>query len=158
MTEGMPRVAASVLILLAVTSCSGSSEPTADRANLVDTAQAYVSAINAHDGKAVCDLMLPSAAYEFRIEGWGECPKFVSAYIGYTEDSGSRKFLRAKILDAEEAEPRGGLRSFHMAVQVTFEGSDAVLDDVLWFVERDGSWRLAKASALLYAAFGGNAS
>jgi hypothetical protein len=159
MTRGMPRgAAASVLILLALSSCSGNSEPNVDGASLVDTAQAYVNAINAHDGKAVCDLMLPSVAYEFRIEGWGECPKFVSAYIGYTEDSGSRKFVRAMILAAGPAEPRGELRSVPMAVQVTFEGSDAVLDDVLWFVERNGSWRIAKASAVLYAAFGGNAA
>jgi hypothetical protein len=154
----LPRFLASALTLLALTSCASDSTSDPAASSVTDTARAYVTAINAHDGRTVCGLMLPSAAYEFRIEGWGECPKFVSAYIGYTEDSGSRKFLRASVVSAEEGEARGELHSVRLAVQVTFEGSDAILEDVLWLVQRDGSWRLAKASALLYAAFGGNAN
>jgi hypothetical protein len=151
-------VVASALTVLALTSCGSDSTSDPAASSLTDTARAYVSAINAHDGKTVCGLMLPSAAYEFRIEDWGKCPKFVSAYIGYAEDSGTQPFVRAEVLNAEDGEARGDLRSVRMAVQVAFEGSEAVLDDVLCLVQRDGRWRLAKASALLYAAFGGNVS
>jgi hypothetical protein len=42
-----------------------------------------------------------------------------------------------------------------MQVQVEYAGGSETIADTAWFVKRDGSWRLVRASALLYAAFGG---
>jgi hypothetical protein len=125
-----------------------------------DVARAYVDAINAHDGETVCGLMLESAAYQFRVPGWGECPKFISAYIGYGEESDTNTFHRARILDLTSGERQGELRSLRMSVEVeqNEQGNElnrrtVTYDDVLWLVEREGRWRLAKASGLLYVAF-----
>jgi hypothetical protein len=120
------------------------------------TVRKYVEAINAHDGKTVCALLLASAAYQFRIPNWGECPKFVSAYIGYAEDDPTASFHRAQTVRLEPGQARDELVSMKARVEVERdEGRQReALDDVIWLVERDGRWRIAKPSALLYAAFG----
>jgi hypothetical protein len=156
-----------LLLLLALgwagfaTGCDSGASPSAESARRgvgsspLESAEAHVAAINAHDGQSICSLMLDSAAYDFRIPNWGECPKFVSAFIGYYEDSPDQEFKRARLLSIEEAAQSGELRRVRMKVQVDFEGGSETIDDTAWFVERDGRWRLARASALLYAAFGG---
>jgi hypothetical protein len=166
------------LLVLALTGCGGSTarpdsaspsrpadstpEPAAPApaSSSAEVARAYVDAINAHDGATVCGLMLDSAAYEFRIAGAGECPLIVSTYIGYGEESDTDTFHRARILDLTDGERKGALRSLHLSleVEVNEQGNEAnrrkaTFDDVLWLVERDGRWRLAKASGLLYASF-----
>lgn len=73
------------------------------------TVRAYVDAINAHNGKAACGLLLDSAAYELRIPEWGECPKFVSAFVGYAEDNPADSFHRARIVVIERGETEGEL-------------------------------------------------
>jgi hypothetical protein len=144
-----------LVIALAANGCGGSSA-TASESSPDETARAYVAAVNARDGETVCDLMVDAAAYEFRIPGWGECPKFVSAYIGYQEDSGSPVFRGAQILDVREGERTGELRSLRLRIELDREGGQEILDDILWLVEEDGGWRLARPSGLLYAAFGAN--
>jgi hypothetical protein len=122
------------------------------------TVRAYVEGINAHNGKAVCALLLDSAAYELRIpdSDWGECPKFVSAYIGYVETNPDDKFQRAQIVAIERGEAEGELLGMKVSLTVERgEGRDPdSLEDVIWLVQRDGRWRVAKPSGLLYAAFG----
>jgi hypothetical protein len=172
---------AALFVTLTATGCGGSpageggpspppaADPSAEQAapsppslpsSPEDVARAYVDAINAHDGETVCGLMLESAAYQFRIPGWGECPKFVSGYIGYGEESDTDTFYRAAIVSLADGERKGELRSLLLSVDVELneQGNEAnrrtvIYDDVLWLVERDGRWRLAKASGLLYVAF-----
>ena len=148
-----------VLLLWLATACGSSSEKTGV-ATPAEAARAYVAAVNARDGKTVCGLFLDSAAYEFRIPGWGECPKFVSGYIGYAEEADTDTFHRARILELEQGLRSGELQSIELKVEAELyeDGNEAepirkTFDDVLWLVERDGRWRLAKASALLYVAF-----
>jgi hypothetical protein len=158
----------SVLIVVALIACltgCGSSDSSAGRSGPGGSTGAltpeqavreYVEAINAHNGKVVCSLLLDSAGYQFRIPNWGECPKFVSAYIGYAEDDPSDSFHRARILSLQPGKTRGDLAS--MKAKLEIERDDGrvreTLDDVIWMLEREGRWRIAKASALLYAAFG----
>jgi hypothetical protein len=120
------------------------------------TIRAYVDGINAHNGKAVCALLLDSAAYELRIPDWGECPKFVSAYVGYAEDNPEDRFHRAQVVAIERREMAGELLGMEVSLAVERdEGRDREsLDDVIWLVQRDGRWRVTKPSGLLYAAFG----
>jgi hypothetical protein len=152
-------VVLSLWLALATAGCGTSSEEMAG-STPEETVRAYVAAINAHDGKAVCDLLLDSAAYEFRIPEWGECPKFVSAYIGYAEESDTDTFQRARILELDTGRRSGELQSIELRVEAELyeQGNEAepireTFDDVLWLVERDGRWRLVKASGLLYVAF-----
>jgi hypothetical protein len=152
-------VALALWLAFATAGCGDSSDE-AGSSSPEEAARAYVAAINARDGKTVCGLLLDSAAYEFRIPDWGECPRFVSAYIGYAEESDTDTFHRARIIELEAGRRSGELQSIELKVEVELheDGNDAepirkTLDDVLWLVERGGRWRLAKASALLYAAF-----
>jgi hypothetical protein len=139
--EGTPRV---------------KSEQPPGASNPEETIREYVDGINAHNGKAVCALLLDSAAHELRIPDWGECPKFVSAFVGYAEDNPDDRFHRAKIVAIERGENEGGLLSMKVNLAVERdEGRDReTLDDVIWLVQRDERWRIAKPSGLLYAAFG----
>jgi hypothetical protein len=145
-------------VLLGFSGC-GTSSANAPGSTPAATARAYVDAINAHDGKTICGLMVDSAADEFRTPQI-TCPKFVSAYIGYGEESDTDTFARARLLDVDEGKSSGALRSVKMRVelQLNDQGNESrrikkTFDDVLWLVERDGGWRLAKASGVLYAAF-----
>ena len=142
-----------VVVALASTGCGGSSREVGGSTR-DEAARAYVDAINARDGATVCDLMVDSAAYEFRIPEWGECPKFVSAFIGYQEDSGSEIFHRARLVEVHEGASEGELQSLNVTVEIERESGAETLEDVLWLVERDGHWRLARPSQLLYAAIG----
>jgi hypothetical protein len=121
-----------------------------------ETIRAYVAGINGRDGAAVCALLLDSAAYEFRIPDWGECPKVVSGYIGYAEDNPDDRFHRAAIVAMDRGETKGELLRINVQFEVERDEGRAreTLDDVIWLVLQDGRWRLAKASGLLYAAFG----
>jgi hypothetical protein len=155
------RLCVLVLLVLALlaSGCGGSESP-AGGAGPVETARAYVDAVNARDGEIVCGLLVESAAYQFRIPEWGECPKFVSSYIGYAEESDTDTFHRARILEIEEGRRSGDLQSVELKLEVElYEDGDETepiretYEDVVWLVERDGRWRLAKASGLLYVAF-----
>jgi hypothetical protein len=163
-TSVFSSLALGVMVLISA-ACGGSnpegaapvkSEQPPGASTPEQTIRAYVAGINAHNGKAVCALLLDSAAYEFRIPDWGECPKFVSAYIGYVETNPDHGFQRAHIVAIERGEADGELLGMKVRLSVERgEGRDREpLDDVIWLVQRDGRWRLAKASGLLYAAFG----
>jgi hypothetical protein len=148
-----------LVLMLLTTGCGGSESPAAGAAP-VETARAYVDAVNARDGETVCGLLVEPAAYQFRIPEWGECAKFVSSYIGYAEESDTDTFHRARILEIEEGRRSGELQSVDLKLEVELyeDGNEAeprreTYDDVVWLVERDGRWRLAKASGLLYVAF-----
>jgi hypothetical protein len=142
-----------LVVALAAGACGGSSGA-AGESSPEQTARAYVDAINAHDGQTVCDLMVESAAYEFRIPEWGECPKVVAGYIGYREDSGSPGFQGARILEVHEGAREGELTSVGLTAEIhREEGGSETFEDVIWLVEKDGGWRLARASGILYAAF-----
>jgi hypothetical protein len=152
-------LALSLWLALATAGCGGSSDA-AGSSSPAEVARAYVAAINARDGKTVCGLLLDSAAYEFRVPEWGECPKFVSAFIGYAEESDTDTFHRARIIELETGRRSGELQSIELKIEAELyeDGNEAepvhkTFDDVLWLVERDGRWRLAKASAILYVAF-----
>jgi len=104
--------------------------------------------------------MVNSAASEFRIPNRAECSKVVSSYIGYGEESDTDTFHSARILDIHNGQAGGELRSVKVRIELPLndQGDEArpikkTFEDVVWLVERDGRWRLAKASALLYAAF-----
>jgi hypothetical protein len=154
------RAIAAIVFLLALGSASCGGSEHAGGATPTEAARAYVEAVNARDGETVCGLLVESAAYEFRIPDWGECAKFVSAYIGYAEESDTDTFHRARILELEEGRRSGEVQSVDLKVEVELyeDGDEArpvqkTFDDVVWLVERDGRWRLAKASGLLYVAF-----
>jgi hypothetical protein len=121
-----------------------------------ETVRVYVDGINARNGKAVCELLLDSAAYELRIPDWGECPKFVSAFVGYVETNPEHGFHQAKIVAIKRGETEGELLGMKVRLSVERdEGRDRdPLDDVIWLVQRDDRWRVAKPSGLLQAAFG----
>jgi hypothetical protein len=146
------------LLALMATGCGGTSA--IGGASPKDTVRTYVDAVNAHDGETVCALLVESAAAQFSIPGAAECPKVVSGYIGYGEESDTDTFQSARILDLDDGKTSGELRSVkaRIELQLNDQGDETrplkkTLDDVAWLVERDGRWRLAKASGLLYAAF-----
>jgi hypothetical protein len=153
-SDGRAFLSTVLALVLAAGGCGGSPAG-AGGSTPEEAARAYVDAINARDGETVCGLLVDSAAHEFRIPDWGECPRVVSGFIGYQEDSGTDVFERARIVELREGEQRGELRSLRLRLEVEQESGLETVEDVLWLVEEDGSWRLARASGLLYLAFGG---
>src|SRR5687767_6252252 len=143
-TSVFSSLALGVMVLISA-ACGGSnpegaapvkSEQPPGASTPEQTIRAYVAGINAHNGKAVCALLLESAAYEFRIPDWGECPKFVSAYIGYVETNPDHGFQRAHIVAIERGEADGELLGMKVRLSVERgEGRDREpLDDVIWLV------------------------
>jgi hypothetical protein len=132
-----------------------------------ETVRAYVDAINARDGGAVCDLLTEEGAYEFldwlveeEYADQGVCADYISALIGYGEESDTDTFQRARILDLSEGERVGDVLGMELRVEVELndDGNEQEritreFDDVVWLVERRGRWLLAKPSGLLMASF-----
>lgn len=84
----------------------------------------------------------------------------MSSYIGYGEESDTDTFHSARILKLRSGGTSGELTSMKARIELHLndQGDEArpikkSFEDVVWLVERDGRWRLAKASGLLYAAF-----
>lgn len=154
-----------VLLVSSVSACSpgGDDWPAGE-----ETVRAYVAAINAGDGKAVCGLLTVPGAYE--LVDWmveddyadeTDCPRIVSLLIGYGEEADTDTFRSARIVEVHRGEREDDVRSVPIRVEVerSEQGNDLnrrteTLHDVVWLVEEEGRILLARPSSLLYASFG----
>ena len=93
----------------------------------VGVVRAYVEAINERDGRRLCGLVAPYISGRFDLATRepdrslrGGCPRFVSGYIGYTEEAYQPKFKRAEVKGIDESGVQHGLLRVDAKVNVVF--------------------------------------
>lgn len=120
---------------------------------------AYVQAIDERDGEALCDLLPPSAERELRppAEG-GSCAERIGDSIGYEDPRGYPVFDRLVFNGVESLSVGRDTSTARLTAAVLTEfadrGEPSVESDVAYLERRDGEWRLAKPSGVLYRAIG----
>ena len=128
-----------------------------DRAAVESAFRAYLTAVNAADGDAVCSLLAPGALSEIELPLPGPgCGPALNASIGFQGEGGTPVWRRTRIhevpaVSVSEDQAR-------VTATVSHDFSDrpepSVEEDVTYLDRVDDEWRIAKASPTLYRAVG----
>jgi len=121
------------------------------------TVREYVDAIDARDGARVCDVLAPGAIQNFQLPRQrGGCAAALSASIGYRDPRGFPVFAEARLDSIGDVTVGAGEARVTATVVTQFADRDqpSIEDDVVYLVEFDGQWRIAKPSSTLYRAVG----
>jgi hypothetical protein len=124
-----------------------------------EVARAYLAALDRRDGRRLCGLLAPYVAGRYDVVAREpdslfrrfDCPRMLSALIGYAEDCCPPKFLHARVRELGEARRTGGgLLRVDATVAMTFDDQGHVsttpVHDVIWLARLAGAWRVAKLS------------
>jgi hypothetical protein len=120
------------------------------------TVRTYVDALNARDGKAVCELFAPGAIETVELPVTrGSCEASLSASIGYRDPRGLPVWEGTEIT-ALKVELNGGSAKAVADVVTEFADRDepSIETDIVYLTRRGPSWLLAKPSTTLYRAVG----
>jgi hypothetical protein len=123
------------------------------------TVRAYVGALDARDGAAVCELLADGVLDGFALpEPRGSCAASLSASIGYRDPRGLPVWEGARVGEVRviELDAGGGAAKVVATVLTTFADREevSVEDDVVYLTRTGGRWLIAKPSATLYRAVG----
>lgn len=120
---------------------------------------AYIDAIDARDGAALCDLLAPSAVRELKppVER-ASCSASLRDSIGYEDPRGFPVWRRTRLTGIEGAQVSRDLESARITAAITTEFADrsepSVESDIAYLELVGGEWRLAKPPGSLYRAVG----
>lgn len=128
-----------------------------DRAAVDSAFRAYVAAVNAGDGDAVCPLLAPGALSEIELPlPQPGCGPALSASIGFRGEGGTPAWRRTRIHEVTAvsvSEDRA-----RVTATVSHDFSDrpepSVEEDVVYLDRVGDEWLIAKPSATLYRAVG----
>jgi hypothetical protein len=128
-----------------------------DEREVARTVRRYIDAIDARDGAEVCTSLAPGAVQNFELpRGGGGCAGSVGASIGYRDPRGFPVFDSARIEAIGEVAIGAGQARATATVVTQFADRDepSIEDDVVYLVNVDGEWRVARPSSTLYRAVG----
>jgi hypothetical protein len=120
-------------------------------------AREYVEAIDERDGARVCATLAPGAIQNLQLpREQGGCAGSLSASIGYRDPRGFPVFEGTRVDAIGDVAIGGGQARVTATVVTRFADRDepSIEDDVIYLVELDGEWRIAKPSPTLYRAVG----
>jgi hypothetical protein len=119
------------------------------------TVRAYFAALNAKDGEAICELLVPGAIDEVELPvRRGSCGPSVSASIGYRDPRGLPVWASTEVAGLR-VEIDGVAAKAVVDVVTEFADREPSIENDLVYLTRDGArWLLAKPSATLYRAVG----
>lgn len=138
---------------------SGPAPETASERAAAATARAYVRALDARDGAAVCGLFAPGALdmLEFPRER-GSCAATVEASLGYADPRGLPVWERSELTSDLSAQVSASGDEARVVATVFTLYADvrepSIEDDIVYLVARGGEWRIAKPSATIHRAVG----
>ena len=136
----------------------GTRHPSAaDRTMIERTVKAYIAALDADDGAALCRLFAPGALRGVKLPVHrGTCAATLKASVGHPPRHGAPRWLGTKLLDADRVVVvRGGDGRFTGTVVHKQAGSEpSIEDDVVFLRKQDGRWLLVKPSLSFYRAIG----
>jgi len=122
------------------------------------TVRAYVAALNAHDGGAVCALLAPGALDGVRLpERRGSCAASLDASIGHAPPGGAPRWVRTQLVgDGTAVIVHGGDGRLTTTVVHRLAGSrqPSIEDDVIYLRKIGARWLIVKPSATFYRAIG----
>lgn len=116
----------------------------------------YVEALNAKDGRTVCELV-PGVADELELPVRGPtCEASVKASIGYRDPRGFPVWKSSEVQRVRSIVVDGGSARVSATVITHFadRGQPSIEDDTIYLENRRHRWRLAKPSATIYRAVG----
>jgi hypothetical protein len=116
----------------------------------------YVEALNAKDGRTVCELV-PGVAEELELPVRGpSCEASVKASIGYRDPRGFPVWESSEVQRVRSIVVDGSSARVSATVITHFadRGQPSIEDDTIYLEHRRHRWRLAKPSATIYRAVG----
>jgi hypothetical protein len=119
--------------------------------------EAYVAALNAHDGRRACGLFAPGAlsGLDFPRDRGG-CADSLTASIGYRDRRGFPVYERSRIARFPAVAIQGSTARVTATTVTRFADNrePSVEDDLIYLDHQAGGWRITKPSATLYRAIG----
>lgn len=123
---------------------------------IANTVREYVAALDARNGKRVCELLAPGAIGKVKLpKSLGSCAASVRASIGYADPRGLPVWEGAKVASVNTKVAKNDARAVATVVtdfadrnQPSFE------DDVVYLVRSGQLWKIAKPSSTFYRAVG----
>jgi hypothetical protein len=129
----------------------------AGQREVADVVGALIAALNARDGERACDLLTSSALSEVELpRDRGSCARSLSASIGYRDPRGFPVYERSRIARIPGVTVDGPSARVTATIVTRFAGGrePSVEDDLIYLVQEQGEWLIAKPSATLYRAIG----
>jgi hypothetical protein len=117
----------------------------------------YVEAIDAGDGARVCGVLAPGAIKSFQLpRERGACAGSIVASIGHRDPRGFPVLDRARLDSIDDVAVGAGEARVRATITIRFAGraQRSVESDLIYLVETEGEWRIARPSATLYRAVG----
>jgi ketosteroid isomerase-like protein len=117
----------------------------------------YVSAIDERDGGRVCSTLAPGAIENFPLpRERGGCAASLGASIGYRDPRGYPVFDSARLESIGDVAVGAGEARVTATIVTGFADRDepSIEDDLIYLVESEGEWRIARPSSTLYRAVG----
>jgi hypothetical protein len=136
-----------------------SEEAGSQEAILAASVRSYVSAINRHDGAAVCQLLAPGALRGFQLpEPAPSCARSVGASIGNVEPDGPA-WSRSRVdsIRRVELDPDDSALARVRALMVhrfANRREPSIEDDLIYLRRVGTAWLIAKPSSTFYRAIG----
>jgi hypothetical protein len=134
-----------------------SAEAAARRRAATRTVRAYIEALDAHNGAAVCDLLAPDALDDVELpREQGSCAASLNASIGYRDPRGLPQFQSVKLAGVPSAETGTKDARVTAPIVTTFADRDepSIEDDIVYLAAKGDRYVVAKASTALYRAVG----
>jgi hypothetical protein len=120
-------------------------------------ARSYVEAIDDRDGGEVCALLAPGAIQGFDLpRERGGCAASLRASIGYRDPRGFPVFDRARVQSIQDVAVAAGEARVTATVVTEFADREqpSIEEDLIYLVQLDDQWLIAKPSSTLYRAVG----
>jgi len=128
-----------------------------ERKQVTRAVRDYVSGIDERDGARVCASLAPGAIENFPLsQERGGCAASLGASIGYRDPRGFPVFDSARLESIGDVAVGAGEARVTATVVTGFADRDepSIEDDVIYLVESEGKWRIARPSSTLYRAVG----
>jgi hypothetical protein len=124
---------------------------------VVRAARDYLDGIDARDGGRVCERLAPGAIQSFQLpRERGGCAASLRASIGYRDPRGFPVFGSARLDSIGDVSLGEGEARVTATVVTEFADRDqpSIEEDVIYLVQVEGEWLIAKPSSTLYRAVG----
>ncbi len=125
-------------------------------AAIEEAVRAYIAALDARNGRAVCELLAPGTISEVKLpRRRGGCAPSLRASIGYRDPRGRPVWEGGRVGRVKARIRRNDARAVATVI-ARFADRDqpSVEDDVIYLVRSGRLWKIAKPSSTLYRAVG----
>jgi hypothetical protein len=119
--------------------------------------RAYIAGLDARDGARVCALLAPGAIEQIELPAeHGGCEASLDASIGYRDPRGFPVFesVRLESINAVALDPGRARVTATIVTWFADRAQPSIEEDLVYLLEDDGEWLIARPSLALYRAVG----